>query len=204
MIRRKRLTAALDAALAPVREEVGTLTQVVAIDLADANRTALSKVAAAEQRVTAATAQAESRVAAVRAELADAKRQSIGDAITMLRRDLDNAQRSRDNYLRKADELVGQLAEANRRAELAEIERDEARRQHDEQRAYALQGWRQAIDNARVIPAARAVLPDLAHGLPSQPKGGSRSRAKARMDTLAALVNPTDDDKTTTNQEAAA
>ena len=62
MMRPTRLERRLAKALDPVVEQIDGLTQIVAIDLAVANQTAVTKVADAERRVTAATAQADERV----------------------------------------------------------------------------------------------------------------------------------------------
>lgn len=72
MMRPTRLERRLAKALDPVVEQIDGLTQIVAIDLAVANQTAVTKVADAERRVTAATAQADERVLFAERQAADA------------------------------------------------------------------------------------------------------------------------------------
>ena len=210
MIRPSRLQRRLDAALAPVVESIDELADALDTYRCEAVDNATHHMVDAEQRVTAATAQAGERVAhaerraadaiaAVHAELAKKTSGQWIDHLKQLTAERDHAQRVADSAIRDHDELAGEVEHL--RAEVARltIERDEARRQHDEARAKAheLRNYRDIashyIDRCDVLTgAARAVLPDLADALPHRPKGGSRTRARRRLEALAALVEPTD------------
>ncbi len=220
MTRRKVLERILDERLAPVCNDLSTLVEVVAIDLAAANERRAVDVRKAEQRVTAATAQAAETVrhadarnaaalAAVRAELAAKVEETALVPWRELRRERDQLGDHLANTVRHLDEANGQIAHLEAEVERLTIERDEARRQHDEQRRVAqewMEEWQSdapALDLlAALLPAARAVLPDLEKALPTRPHGGSRTRAKARMEALAALVNPDDDTSDDTTSRA--
>ena len=197
MTRRKRLERILDERFAPVRDDLAELAGQVRVYHHDATVVGTAKVANAEQRVTAATAQAAERarfdadtLAGLRAELAEARGETVRAAHLALAEECRSWQR----------DAVTALAQ-----------RDEARRQHDEQRRVAqewMAEWQAdgpALDHLNALAAAAcAVLPDLAHGLASQPRGGSRTRARKRMEALAALVTPGDNQDTTDNPQEAA
>lgn len=218
MTRRKRLERILDERFAPVRDDLAELAGQVRVYHHDATVVGTAKVANAEQRVTAATAQAAERarfdadtLAGLRAELAEARGETVRAAHLALAEECRSWQRDAVTAFAQRDEARGQVAHLEAEVERLTIERDEARRQHDEQRRVAqewMAEWQAdgpALDHLNALAAAAcAVLPDLAHGLASQPRGGSRTRARKRMEALAALVTPGDNQDTTDNPQEAA
>lgn len=222
MIRPRRLERRLDAALAPVVDRLDNIDTSIGTTAAKVVEQATARVADAEQRVTAATAQAGERVLhaerqaasaidAIRAELADERDRSVRDSFAELVRERDDAREIIADLHLRLDGAIGERDWFRAEAERLGIERNEARRQHDEMRAKAHEAIDSCDANLIVIgqlehersvlvdqfdtlaDAARAVLGDLADGLPHRPHGGSRTRARRRMEALAALVEPTAD-----------
>lgn len=203
MMRPTRLDRRLAKALDPVVERLDSIDTTIGTTAAKVVEQAATKVADAEQRVTAATAQAGERVlfaerqaadavAAVRAELADARSETIANGIADLTARLKWASDARDRFEAKNAEQAGLIAELERRLEVVTIERDEARRQHDAQQAVVVD-WvdahgvladRLAAVTAAVVP----VLPDAHRGVEARPRGGSKTKARRRLTELTALV----------------
>lgn len=178
-----------DAGIAEVRADVRTVLGAVE-DRAHHDEILAANVARVDGRIEAVHEQHAARMAAVQAELADVSRETVRAGIADLVGRLKIAEDGRQAQLDRADALAGEVEHLRAEVERLTIERDEARRQHDEQRAYASKGWQQAIENARVVCAARAVLPDLAVAIQHRPHGGSRTRARRRMEALATLIEP--------------
>lgn len=203
MMRPTRLDRRLAKALDPVVERLDSIDTTIGTTAAKVVEQAATKVADAEQRVTAATAQAGERVlfaerqaadavAAVRAELADARSETIANGIADLTARLKWASDARDRFEAKNAEQAGLIAELGRRLEVVTIERDEARRQHDEKAAEAVRWRHECADacdlfaylHAAVVP----VLPDAHRGVEARPRGGSKTKARRRLAELTALV----------------
>lgn len=194
MMRPTRLERRLAKALDPVVDRLDELAETVSIDLAVANQTAVTRVADAERRVAATQTQAEARVAAVRAELADARKESISDAFAKLRQERDAACRALSAKRNQDAEQAGLIAELERRLEVLTYERDAARRNADdanlcvESWSASWHGLRAQIDDLRaaVVP----VMPDAHRGVEARPRGGSKTKARRRLAELTALVEP--------------
>jgi chromosome segregation ATPase len=178
-----RLDAKVDGVATAVEHELG-LTR----------HQAVAKMEHAERRVAAATTQAESRVAAVYAEakgeLAELSRRAI-DERKALADDCRSWREDAVEAYRQRDELVGAVAELQRRIELLTIERDEARRQHDECRG-AVEAARDERDatHRRLAAVEAAAWVIFEHGdhevaIAARPRGGSRTRTRARFAALA-------------------
>lgn len=196
MIRPRRLERRLDAALAPVVakvEEVGAKVD----DRSHHDEILAANVARVDARIEAVHEQSAARLAAVNAELAEISRESVRSGIADLTSRIKIAEDGRQAQSDRADALASEVEHLRSEVERLTIERDEARRQHDEMRAerwddiaYGRLKWAQAAEarHLALADAARAVLGDLAEGLPHRPHGGSRTRARRRMEALAALV----------------
>lgn len=196
MMRPSRLDRRLAKALDPIRGSIDDLTESVDAHRYHTVTTTVAKVEDAERRVAAVQTQAEARVAAVRAELADARKETIANGIADLTARLKWASDARDRFEAKNAEQAGLIAELERRLEVVTIERDEARRQHDEARTEAGLGEfrsiiaEEALDT--VIAAVVPVLPDTRRGVEARPRGGSKTKARRRLADLVALVTPAD------------
>lgn len=153
-------------------------------------RTEMATMATRHERALAA--QREEHAAIQRghlADLADARAESVRDGWALLTR-------QRDDAIAEAADLRAELDLARDAVKVEAHRAAEAEAEVERLRAWAEEGWRQAIDNADragrlavVTEAAAAVLPDLERGLPHVPHGGSRTRARRRMEALAAAID---------------
>ena len=196
MMRPTRLERRLAKALDPIRGSIDDLTESVDAHRYHTVTTTVAKVEDAERRVAAVQTQAEARVAAVRAELADARKESIGDAFAKLRQERDAACRALSAKRDQNAEQAGLIAELERRLEVLTYERDAARQNADDANLCAT-SWQQSwygleaqLDT--VIAAVVPVLPDAHRGVEARPRGGSKTKARRRLADLVALVTPAD------------
>ena len=193
--------------MALVRRDLANISSAIE-DRTATERQVMSRVEDAERRVTAATEQAGERVlhaerqaadavAAVHAELADARKETIANGIADLTARLRWASDARDRFEAKNAEQAGLIAELERRLEVVTIERDEARRQHDEAKALGADGWGhafiQSLAKNDLIAAVVPVLPDAHRGVEARPRGGSKTKARRRLADLTALVTPAEE-----------
>lgn len=133
-------------------------------------------------------AEAASVLAGVKAELADARGETIRDSFALLVRE-------RDEAIARAAALAGEC-------EVLTYERDAARHNADTANAAVVawsESWHVLLGrNRELLAAAGAVLPDLAWGIEHRPRGGTKTKARLRMEHLAAVLDlagePTDDD----------
>lgn len=196
MMRPTRLERRLAKALDPIRGSIDDLTESVDAHRYHTVTTTVAKVEDAERRVAAVQTQAEARVAAVRAELADARKETIANGIADLTARLKWASDARDRFEAKNAEQAGLIAELERRIELMMIERDAARQNADDANLCAT-SWQQSWYGLEaqldaLAAAVVAVLPDTRRGVEARPRGGSKTKARRRLADLVALVTPAD------------